>query len=71
MDNNIDGPDLAFGHVLWQEFREKWKMIITLHDPRSKLEPNLPAHITALSDWCNQLEYPRGWANLPPNDEDA
>ncbi|KAJ5212369.1 uncharacterized protein N7498_004015 [Penicillium cinerascens] len=67
----MDGPDLTFGFVLWQEFMEKWKMIITLQDPRSKSGQYLLAHIAALSDWCSQLEYPMGWTNLPPNDGDA
>lgn len=73
MDRNISGErDVGLGLVHCQELIDKWKMIITTLDPRlqAKGDEQTRECMTALSDVCNERQYPRGWTRLPPSDEE-
>jgi hypothetical protein len=73
MDRNISGErDIGLGLVHCQELIDKWKMIITTLDPRlqAKGDEQTRECMTALSDVCNERQYPRGWTKLPPSDEE-
>jgi hypothetical protein len=69
MDRNIsNGLDLELGHIHWQHLIEKWNLIISTLDPRARVkgDQQMSASIAALSDMCNELQYPSGWTGLPP-----
>jgi hypothetical protein len=73
MDRNISGErDIELGLIHCKELIHKWNMVITTLDPRlrERGDGQTKECMAALSDVCNERQYPRGWTRLPPSDEE-
>lgn len=58
--NCFSDLSIAVGQIMRDDFVQTWKWFIYATKERKEV------HLSALANMCNELHYPRGWANIPP-----
>ncbi|KAJ5184195.1 hypothetical protein N7492_001811 [Penicillium capsulatum] len=67
MDRNIlNEIDISTGQIKWQDFIKMWKTVLIAEDIRKIKGETYTVDNNALPKFCQENNYPIGWASLPP-----
>ncbi|KAJ5602075.1 hypothetical protein N7510_011609 [Penicillium lagena] len=65
--NCFSGLNIAVGQIQWSRLVKTWKSILFASEDISPFaEEAKKRHMSALTNICKELHYPKEWANIPP-----